>query len=161
MHYRVATVNDTRLYFDWANDPDTRRQSFNSAPIGWEQHKVWFARKLTDPDALLLVFETVDGVPVGQVRFEKQADSDVIIGVSVDTAFRGRGLAAELIREACTVCRKKWNNPAPGHNRQNVLISAYIKPENVASIRAFEKAGFANSHESRKFGVESVCLTLN
>jgi RimJ/RimL family protein N-acetyltransferase len=151
MRHRVATADDVQLYFDWANDADTRRQSFRSDAIPLEAHEAWFARKLTDPNAQMLVFETEDGRPVGQVRFEKQTDEEVIIGVSVDKAFRGRGLSSQLILEACELCRERWTD---------LPISAYIKPDNQPSIRAFERAGFIYSHESRKFGVESVCLTF-
>ncbi|NID10013.1 GNAT family N-acetyltransferase [Fibrivirga algicola] len=151
MRHRVATAADVRLYFDWANDPATRQQSFNSGPIRWENHEAWFARKLADANALLLVFDTDENVSVGQVRFERQPDGEVIIGVSVDHAFRGRGLAWQLIADGCQVCQASWGN---------VPISAYIKPDNQPSIRAFERAGFTDSHESRKFGVESVCLTF-
>ncbi|MBO0949574.1 GNAT family N-acetyltransferase [Fibrella forsythiae] len=151
MRHRVATAADVRLYFDWANDPDTRRQSFHSAPILWENHEAWFAGKIVDPNALLLVFETDEHEPVGQVRFDRQTDGEVIVGISVDKAFRGRGLASLLIQQACEACRKKWGN---------VPISAYIRPDNQPSIRAFERAGFTDSHESRKFDVESVCLTF-
>ncbi len=139
---RPATPSDIRLYFDWANDPETRQQSFNSEPISWENHEAWFARKVADPNALLLVFETDNNVPVGQVRFEKQTEGEVIIGISVDNAFRGRGLATQLVAEACRVCGEHWGN---------VPITAYIKPENQASIRAFERAGFTPSGESLTF----------
>lgn len=133
MHCRVAKPADMRLYFEWANDPDTRRQSFQSAPIPLATHEAWFARKVIDPNALLLVFETDENVPVGQVRFEKQPDGEVIIGVSVDAAFRGKGLAAALLNKACNVCWQQWGN---------VPITAYIKPDNQASMRAFQRAGF-------------------
>ena len=151
MRHRIATAADSRLYFDWANDPDTRQQSFNSAPIPLDAHEAWFTRKVADPNALMLIVETEMGEPIGQVRLEKQPDNEVIVGVSLDKAFRGRGLASQLILEACEVCQEKWGD---------VPISAYIKPDNQPSIRAFERAGFVYSHESRKFGVDSVCLTF-
>ena len=143
---RLAKPADTRLYFDWANDPDTRRQSFNSAPISLETHTNWFARKLADPDTLLLIFEKETGRAIGQVRFERKPVADmpdeVIIGVSVDASQRGKGLASQLISQGCVICRKRWGE---------VTIHAYIKPENQASIRAFERAGFRLSGESGKF----------
>jgi RimJ/RimL family protein N-acetyltransferase len=136
MRHRVAAPADIYLYFDWANDPDTRRQSFNSEPIVWETHEAWFVRKLTDQNALLLVFETETGEPIGQARFEKQLDGEVVIGVSLDEAYRGRGLASQLVADGCAACRKRWDN---------VPVLAYIKPGNVASIRAFERAGFVQT----------------
>ncbi|MBO0939410.1 GNAT family N-acetyltransferase [Fibrella sp. HMF5335] len=158
-HARLATADDAQLYFEWANDPATRQQSFNSEPITWENHVTWFTRKLADPNALLLVFEVPSGDPIGQVRFEKRPDGEVIIGISLDAFFRGKGLASTLIRAGVGVCRERWGSPATaGHA---IPISAYIKPENVASIRAFERAGFHFDHESRKFGVNALCLTFN
>ncbi|MBD2753120.1 GNAT family N-acetyltransferase [Spirosoma validum] len=146
--YRTARLTDAQLYFDWANDPDTRRQSFNSAPISLETHTAWFTRKLADANTLLLVFENETGKAVGQVRFERTPVADmpdeVIIGVSVATSQRGKGLASQLIERGCTICRKQWGE---------VTIHAYIKPENQASIRAFERAGFRLSGESGKFGM--------
>lgn len=144
--YRQAQPADVQLYFDWANDSDTRRQSFNSDPITLETHVAWFTRKLSDPNAILLVFENETGEAVGQVRFERTATADgadeIIIGVSVDATQRGRGLARQLIEQGCAVCQKLWGADA---------IHAYIKPDNQASVRAFEQAGFRLSGESGKF----------
>lgn len=130
-----ATADDVQLYYVWVNDPATRQQSFNSEPISWEDHVAWFSRKLTDPNVLLLVFvvQGESGDPVGQVRFEKQPDGEAIIGVSVDASFRGKGLASWLIQAAVQTYQEDWGD---------VPITAYIKPENVASVRAFERAGF-------------------
>ena len=144
--HRPARPDDAQLYFDWANDPDTRRQSFNAEPISPETHVAWFTRKLADPNALLLVVENETGEAVGQVRFERTPVADmpdeIIIGVSVDVRQRGKGLASQLIKLGCAVCREQWGA---------VIIHAYIKPDNYASVWAFERAGFTLSGESRKF----------
>lgn len=146
--YRPAQPADARLYFDWANDPVTRQQSFKTEPISWENHTTWFSRKLTDPNTLLLVFETQQQEPVGQVRLE-QLGPEIIIGISLDSAFRGKGLAVNIIKAA--------TEAASGHFPNATLpIHAYIRPDNPASIRSFEKAGFTFSHKSGKFGVQSV-----
>ena len=146
--YRPAQPSDVQLYFDWANDPVTRQQSFNTEPIPWENHSVWFSFKLADLTARLLVFETQQGEPVGQIRFERRAD-EVVIGISLDAAIRGRGLAPVMIWAAVAYYQTQF----PG---DNLPIHAYIRPDNRASIRSFEKAGFSFSHESGKFGVQSV-----
>lgn len=151
LNYRFAQPTDARLYFDWANDPDTRRQSFRSTPISLETHLDWFSRKLADPNALLLVFLNDAGDAVGQVRFERKPVADmpdeIIIGLSVDAGFRGKGLSRQLIEQGCLACRQQWGT---------VVVHAYIKPENDASIRAFERAGFRLSGESGKFGLPSL-----
>lgn len=151
---RPARPDDVRLYFDWTNDPETRRQSFNSSPISLETHTAWFTRKLADPNALLLVFENETGEAVGQVRFERTPVADlpdeIIVGVSIDARHRGKGLASQLIEQGCTVCQEQWGA---------VTIHAYVKPDNRASARAFERAGFTLSGESGKFGVPSLVYT--
>ena len=149
--YRTARIIDAQLYFDWANDPDTRRQSFNSNPISLERHTAWFTRKLADANALLLVFFDEIEHPVGQVRFERTPVADmpdeIIIGISVDARQRGKGMAAQLIRQGCVACREQWGA---------VAIHAYIKADNPASVRAFERAGFVLSGESGKFDTPSL-----
>ena len=144
--YRTAQPADIQRYFEWANDPDTRRQSFNSTPISLETHTAWFTRKLSDPNALLLVFENEADEAVGQVRFERTAN-EIIIGLSIDVHHRSKGLASQLIEQACITCRERWGA---------VTIHAYIKPDNQASARAFERAGFRLSGESGKFGAASL-----
>ena len=148
---RTAQTNDARLYFDWANDPDTRRQSFNTNAISLERHTAWFTRKLADANALLLVFFNEMEQPVGQVRFERTPVADmpdeIIIGISVDAGQRGKGMATSLIQQGCAACRKRWGA---------VSIHAYIKADNPASMRAFERAGFVLSGESGKFDAPSL-----
>lgn len=150
---RTARPDDVQLYFDWANDPATRQQSFNTNPIVWETHKIWFVRKISDPHALMLVFENEAGSPVGQVRFEQTAD-EVIVGVSLDAAFRGQGLAPRMLQQALD----SFQSYFPGNT---LPVHAYIRPDNTASVRSFERAGFLFSHESRKFGVSSLVYSAN
>jgi len=135
--HRLARPDDAQLYFNWTNDPITRQQSFNSNPVSLETHTAWFTRKLNDPNALLFVFDNETGETVGQVRFERTPVSDMpdetIISISIGAAYRGKGLASQLIEQGCAACRAEWGS-APIH--------AYIKPDNKASVHSFERAGF-------------------
>jgi RimJ/RimL family protein N-acetyltransferase len=123
---RPAGQHDRDLLLAWANDPDTRRASFSTAPIGVEEHATWLATVLSDPTRQLWIAE-VDGEPVGQVRID-QRDRDAVISVSVAPEARGRGLAAPMI-EAATA-------------RVDGRVVALVKPENERSLRAFETAGY-------------------
>lgn len=145
LFYRVARPDDVQLYFDWANDPDTRQQSFRTEPIPFTMHQAWFSRKLADPNALLLVFER-DGQAIGQVRIEHLRDENVI-GISLDKAFRGKGLSVPLLTMATAEFFACFSDEH--------IIHAYIKPGNQASARAFERAGFRLSGETGKFVVPS------
>lgn len=116
MRHRPATRDDAALLFAWANDPETRRQSFTTEPIAWETHVAWLERRLAD--SLILIFENPE--PVGVVRIQ-----DGVISITVAPEHRGKGYATPMIREAAQ----------PG-------TIAEVKPDNVASLRAFAAAGF-------------------
>jgi RimJ/RimL family protein N-acetyltransferase len=119
---RPVREGDRRLLFEWASDPETRAQSFTSAPIAWEEHLSWFRHRVDADDVLMLIGE-LEGEPVGHVRFEHGE-----VSVVVAPGHRGRGLASALIAAGTAA----YGGPAV----------ARVKPENVASRRAFERAGY-------------------
>lgn len=129
---RTAMPADCRRVWEWANDPTVRRVSFNTDPIAWESHQRWFETRLRDANCVFLIVEDADGIPFGQVRFEVKHD-EAIISVSLDSRYRGRGLGPAIIRTATH--RLIAERPVR-------LVRAFTKPENKASIQAFEHAGF-------------------
>jgi RimJ/RimL family protein N-acetyltransferase len=144
---RRATVGDTRLLWEWANDPVARSASFSSSPIPWETHEAWFAEKLSQEKCLILIAEDEEGSPLGQIRFDARPNGDCEVDVSVDPAKRGQGRAAALIRRGVqTVLRQK----------RCLRIHAFVKPENQASGRAFESAGFESLGEMDANGHPAV-----
>ena len=89
---REAAVGDEDLLLEWANDPLTRRNSFNPAIIGAEEHHRWLRHRLRPGQrGLLLVIETQDGVPLATVRFDPIA-TGWRLNYSVGAQYRGRGL---------------------------------------------------------------------
>lgn len=96
VNIRIANSKDCQQYYDWANDPEVRRQSFSSEEIKFENHLEWFERRLKSDSSYLFVGEHKN-VPIGQVRFEK-ADDSFTISYSIDQRFRGRGYAMQLLR---------------------------------------------------------------
>ena len=44
IYLREATIEDRDLLYEWANDPETRRASFNTDRINYEEHCRWFER---------------------------------------------------------------------------------------------------------------------
>lgn len=141
---RECTDADAEVAFVLANDPETRRNSFHSAPIPWETHRAWFSRRLRSPQARTWLAEaspTDDGI-VGLVRFELR-DSHAEIGVTVAPEHRGRGLASKLITAGVRrlSAREDFDQ-----------VVALIRPENVASCAAFRRAGFASAGETTVAG---------
>lgn len=144
---RKATEADIDLYFGWANDPEVRQQSFNSAPISHDTHSAWFTARLRAPGVLMLVFEDADtGEPVGQVRFEPQMNH-VVVGLSLAKSYRGRGLAAPILKQAT----REFHRQAP-----TTPVRAFIRRDNEASRRAFERAGYRFVGDQAVSGVPSL-----
>lgn len=133
---RPAAADDARRVWEWANDPVTRTASFTTAAIPWENHARWFAGKLADPNCVFLIAEAAG--PVGQVRFDLTGDEAVIsVGLAPDA--RGCGFGAAAIRAAVEHLTQ---------TRPVRRVEALIRPENTASVKAFESAGFGPAGET-------------
>ena len=132
LRIRPVSDLDVRQLWEWVNEPATRASAFRSDPIPWEEHLAWFGRKYTDGQCRMYIVEA-DGLRVGQVRFDIDADGRAEVDVSIAAECRGRGYGAEALRLGSsrlfldTGCTE---------------VVAHIKPDNAASARAFEKAGF-------------------
>ena len=131
---RAAERADKALYFEWANDPETRRQAHNPDPIPWSDHDAWFDQRLADPSVHLWVLQTPEGLPVGQVRVEPEGN-DAILSYSIDPAFRSRGWGTQVLHLAV----KEWRASASAET--NFLIAETLAG-NEASRRALKRAGF-------------------
>jgi UDP-2,4-diacetamido-2,4,6-trideoxy-beta-L-altropyranose hydrolase len=132
MRLRRATAADRSQIWRWANDPSVRSASFSTDPIPWRRHEEWFDSRLKDPNCELFIAVDASDRPLGQVRFEL-ADREAIVSVSVDRRHRKKGYGQRIIERACQRLFDK---------RKVTLIHAYLRPENRASRRLFDKAGF-------------------
>lgn len=131
--FRKAVLADVKLYFDWANDSSVRAQSYSSNAIDFENHKKWFETKLEDDSCLLLLFQNEEDQNIGQIRIQIENNHEALIGISIATDHRGKGLAKEMLLLASNYFLK---------NNKGYLINAYIKEQNISSKQAFERAGF-------------------
>ena len=134
---RDANAGDVDLYYQWAMDPDVRRQSFSSGDIAYGDHVAWFHRRLVDPYSALFVLLD-DGAPVGQIRFTMNRDGEAEIGYSVAREARGRGFARALIELGVAAMAARGVQ----------TIVARVKPDNLASIAAFRRCGFQQDGSS-------------
>ncbi len=130
---RPVCSADSRLLWDWANEPEVRAASFSSEPIPWETHSAWFAQRLGSNGTLMWMAQNGLGAPCGQIRFDSRPDGHWEVDVSVAKEMRGHGLARQLIALGVEELLK-------GH--AGAKVHAFVKSENSASLRAFEKAGF-------------------
>src|SRR6185312_5091375 len=147
---RLATATDVLLYFEWANDPDVRKMSFDGNSIPIDAHRIWFARKLESPDVLMLVLEAPS--PVGQIRFDV-ANDVALIGFSLARRARGRGLGSYLLRQGCHHLLSRYPDVRTARG--------LVKAANIASRRAFEAAGFHVSTETWESGVPALTYDID
>jgi UDP-2,4-diacetamido-2,4,6-trideoxy-beta-L-altropyranose hydrolase len=127
---RLATKSDCRDYFNWANDPQVRENSFDSADIKWTRHQKWFTEKINSESTEMYVLEA-SGLPVGQIRFEI-VDETAEIDYSLDELVRGRGWAAIAVDLSISCFR----------NRSAIPLKAVVKNRNTRSRSTFFKLGF-------------------
>ncbi|MEJ8802718.1 UDP-2,4-diacetamido-2,4,6-trideoxy-beta-L-altropyranose hydrolase [Pontibacter sp. H249] len=138
---REATSNDLMLLFEWANDPEVRKNSFNPNPILLESHTRWLHTKLEDKQAKLYIAEAA-GEPAAHIRFEI-LNGKAIISYLIGSGFRGKGLGHVILQKG--VAKLLQQKP------ELKFVEGLVQQENMASVRAFEKAGFSYGTPDPKF----------
>lgn len=136
---RTACQEDVVTYFNWANDPEVRKNAIQTAPISWLTHKEWFAKRLNDSNSHLYVLDAA-GLPVGQIRFDKEGN-ETRIDYSLDTLVRGRGWGARLVSLGSELLQKT----------ESVQLLAEVKVGNVASRSVFLRLGFSMAESKNDY----------
>jgi RimJ/RimL family protein N-acetyltransferase len=129
---RQAGKSDMEQFLAWRNDPRVVASSFTEGRIELADHQRWYLQKLASPNCGLYVVES-EAAPAGQFRFDIDGP-EATINYSLATAFRGRGLATESMMRAIAAFH---NDHAEVHH-----LVGFVKPDNVASCRVFEKLCF-------------------
>jgi len=137
---RPARSNDVVLYYNWVNDSEVRKSAINTSPISWLSHKEWFIKKLNDSNSWLFVLEA-KGLPVGQIRFDRDGDH-LKIDYSLDICVRSRGWGTQLVSLGADLMQQI----------ENVKIFAEVREENNRSSAVFLRAGFVEEQNSSQDG---------
>jgi UDP-2,4-diacetamido-2,4,6-trideoxy-beta-L-altropyranose hydrolase len=139
LEFRNATMDDAEVLLGWRNDPEVRSVSFASSIIQPDEHQQWLSRSISMPDRILLMAEDRQGTPIGkiQIDFTSETLNSVKIGIVVGQGHRARGLGTILIEKSTSALFKAEKNVQQ--------IVAQVKPGNLASERAFRKAGFISA----------------
>jgi RimJ/RimL family protein N-acetyltransferase len=138
------------VFWEWANDPETRAASFRSNGIAWEDHVKWFQARLTDPKAILYTATDQAGLPVGQVRYQIEGRR-ALLSISLGARFRGCGWGQKIL----TVGTERLFEDSEVES-----IDAYVKPTNKASLKLFEGAGFWRMPAEVVEGQEGIHFVL-
>lgn len=126
-----AKPEDCKLLFEWVNEVEVRKNSKNTTLITWENHKIWFNKKLSSQDSLIYLLTDGEN-KIGQVRIDYDVNEDKWdIDYSIESQFRNNGFGTLIIG----LLLNKHNN---------FSFRAVIKRENISSINVFVKLGFIN-----------------
>lgn len=132
LNLRPAAQDDFTEFFRLKCDIDNIAWSGHTTPPDWRQMSAWFDQRSAPTSGReILIAEDMEKV-VGYAYVERRADA-FETAVAVDGAERGKGHATEILRRACARIRAVASD-AP--------IEAWIYPENIASVRAHEAAGY-------------------
>lgn len=124
---RFADKNDIKNVFELSNNKTVRQNSVCCEQIAWEDHVVWFLNRIENKKDPFYIIEDKNNNFIGQVRFDSKPEP--IISISITDAFRGKHLAPAIIKACSAKSGLK-------------TVFAYIKKNNIPSVKAFEKAGY-------------------
>lgn len=136
LYLREAIESDCDTIFEWANDEETRQNSFSTEKIEYADHLKWYEKVLKSDDIKQFIMVLDNGeihTDVGQIRLRIKDDM-AEISYSIAPEFRGAGYGKKIIE----LIKKETSFRYPFIRR----LCAEIKPENTSSARCFLKNDF-------------------
>ncbi len=132
LNLRPATMDDAPTVFGWRNDRSIIRLGTQDRAVGWDEHQAWFRETIAEVHRRMFII-TLDGAPVGQVRFDKGGFEGCRVSIYLINGYTGRGLGVAALRRGCRKILSAWDVP---------WVIAQVMNGNDASLSAFTKAGF-------------------
>lgn len=129
---RNASLSDCETVFQWRNSPEVRSSSFNQEPINFEDHAAWYTAALSNPDKVLLIAMS-HGKSIGVLRFDLQVRK-AVVSIYLSPESLGKGLGEYVLSAGSA-----WMSE---HHSHIAELEAETLPENKASAKVFERAGF-------------------
>lgn len=142
---RRATQDDAARLLAWRNDPLTRAMSVNAEEVTADRHRAFLAAVLASDQQLLFIAES-EGRPVGTLRLDRELDGTLEVALTVAPEERRKGYSPALLRAA----------DAEAARLGATRVVAVLRPDNVASRKAFEAAGYRDFVDTERKGVALV-----
>jgi len=133
---RKGTLNDAGMMLDWRNSEEVRHCSLNKKIISAEEHINWLTKVLNDNKIFLLIAEC-DSKPIGVLRYDV-IDSTALVSIYLRPGESSKGLGSSILQFGANWLQQNISNID--------RIEAKIISDNIASIKAFEKAGFESEY---------------
>lgn len=128
IYLRRATIDDEGLMLDWQSAPGARIYSRNPLVPEPSEHRAWLKRKLADPQCIFSVV-LFENCPAGILRLDALPDGGHEVSILIAAEFQGKHIGGGALEIAKRLVPHSF-------------IYAEIHPENAASIRMFERAGY-------------------
>lgn len=132
LHLRPAAAADAEPAWHWRNAPSTRAVSTDSAELQLATHLAWWQASLSSADRRLWM-AVVGQAAVGVLRLDI-AGPDATVSIYCDPALTGMGLGPRMLADLV----RRVRDELKGVQR----LLAIIRPDNLASRRAFASVGF-------------------
>jgi UDP-2,4-diacetamido-2,4,6-trideoxy-beta-L-altropyranose hydrolase len=129
LRLRGILPEDSALLLRWRNDPETRRNSINTAEVRPEEHALWFHKMMIlDPQRIAVAH--LDGLPVGVVRLDWNEGHDSCeLFFTVAPEHRRKGFGFSIVQQQI-------------EDLSNLRVLARVKTANLGSRRIFDRLGF-------------------
>lgn len=134
---RLAKADDAEIVWPWRDSESTRRYFFDPSQVSLDAHVGWWDRSLANPKRVLLI-GSLRGRAFGVIRFDFDTSESAVVSIYLDPEMTGKGMGRKLLFIGLSWLR--GNHPATNS------VSAQILPENDASVRVFQAAGFSEHH---------------
>ena len=132
-HLRKATLLDSDITFQWAQDPTVRRYAFNQNEITKEGHEAWFRNKLADHLSEYFILETTAGNPLGSFRIDfNSRTSTGLISYLIAPEYHGKGWGIAMLVLGQAAAKQIGLSGLIGE----------VMPENSSSSAIFVKLGY-------------------
>lgn len=136
---RRVQETDCKFLYDLRNEPEVRRNSFQTEEIAYEQHMAWFRRKIANPNVHIYILEG-NKKAIGQVRVER-TEKQGELSYALAAIVRGKGLSKWMLNEL--------ENQLRTEDFCEELV-AEVKQENIASQKIFRFLGY--QEEKTEYG---------
>lgn len=132
MIIRLVKERDCDDVWKWRNHPEVRKWCVDTKEIRLEDHKKWFYEKINDKKTEFYIAEEGNN-KIGQVRFDILKNV-AEININLNPEYFGMKLGHRVLLETTNIFFKR-------HIKIKKVLAKII-PENLASIKAFSKAGY-------------------
>ena len=113
---------------------------FNQNPIVFEEHQNWYLKKIAQPDCIYLLGKWENNI-VGSLRFDI-TNNTALISYLVSPKYHGKGFGRIILAKGLDYLAT--------HTANITIANGYVLPQNIASIKVFERLAFDCTTENNQ-----------